>query len=176
MKLEIPEPLRLREEAISAALRRAAETGGQTAEAAELLESILLPHLAKERVDVLEPLGLLPRLAAGEVCPEMAEVLPQIKQLVSDLRDLRVEHATVLSAIKRLVAAARQEGKSQQARFAERLLFRAWLDESIFSLLAILIGKWIGAKIPDRARGGTAFETRWPLWRPRAMPDPGRFG
>ncbi len=147
MKLKIPEPLRLREEAICGALRRAARTGGETAEAAELLESILLPHLTKERVDVLEPLGLLAPLAAGEVRPEMADVLPQIKQLASDRRELRVEHAAILSAIKRLVAAARQEGKSQEARFAERLLFRAWLAESIFSPLAILIGKYLQLRL-----------------------------
>ena len=111
MKLEIPKALRLREERICTALRQAAKTGGKTGEAAELLEAILLPHLAKERVDVLQPLGLLRLLARGEVTSEMAEVLPQIEQLKKDEHDLRVEHATILSAIKRFVAAAREEGK-----------------------------------------------------------------
>ena len=132
MNLEIPKALRLREEAICTALRHAAGTGGETGDAAELLEAILLPHLEKESVDVLQPLGLLPRLARGEVSSEMADVLPQIGQLKNDLRELHVEHATILSAIKRFVAAARAEGKSKHARFAERLLFRSWLDESIF--------------------------------------------
>jgi hypothetical protein len=154
----------LREEAICAGLRRAAETGGETAEAAELLESILRPHLAKERIDVLEPLGLLARLAAGEVCPGMAEVLPQIEQLANDRHGLRVEHATILSAIKRLVAAAREEGKSQPARFAERLLFRAWLDESIFSPLAILIGKYLELRLhPELAFADAASSLGKPI-------------
>lgn len=151
MKLQIPEPLQLREEAICTALRRAAGTGGETGEAAELLEAILLPHLEKESVDVLQPLGLLSCLARGEVTPEMAELIPQIDQLASDRRDLRVEHATILSGIKRLVAAAREEGKSRHVRFAERLLFRAWLDESIFSPLAILIGKYLRLRLHPSA-------------------------
>lgn len=143
MELEIPEPLRLREEAICAAVMHAAGTGGMTAEAAELLEAILLPHLAKERADILEPLGLLSSLAQGAFSAEMNDVLPQIDELKRHVHELQIEHATILSAIKRLVAAAREEGKSQHARFAERLLFRAWLDESVFSPLAILIGKYL---------------------------------
>ncbi len=147
MKLQIPEPLRLREEAICTALRGAAETGGDTGEAAELLEAILLPHLEKERMDVLQPLGLLSLLARGEINSEMLEVLPQIDQLKNDLHGLQVEHATILSAIKRFVAAARAEGKTQHARFAERLLFRAWLDESVFTPLVILIGKYLRKRL-----------------------------
>lgn len=143
MKLEIPEALRLREETIRTALRRAAEAGGETGQAAELLESLLLPHLEKERMDVLQPLGLLSPLARGEFDHEMCEVLPQIDQLKRDLRELRVEHATILSAIKRFVAAARAEGKSRHSLVAERLLFRAWLDESVFTPLVILTGNYL---------------------------------
>ncbi|MEO6971349.1 MAG: hypothetical protein ABI217_10690 [Chthoniobacterales bacterium] len=103
MKLQIPEPLRLREEAICTALRHAAETGGDTGESAELLEALLLPHLEKKRADVLRPLGLLSPLARGEVSSEMLSVLPQGDQLKNDLHSLQVEHAAILSAIKRFV-------------------------------------------------------------------------
>jgi hypothetical protein len=147
MKLEIPKALRLREELICSGLKEAIKTGGDTGEAVEILEAILLPHLSKEDAEVLQPLGLLPRLARGEASAEMAHVLPQIEELKKDLRDLRVEHATILSAIKRLVAAARAEDKSQHARFAERLLFRAWLDESVFTPLAILIGEYLDLRL-----------------------------
>lgn len=147
MKLNVPRALQLDEESICKSVRAAVESGGETGEAAGILEAILLPHLAKERVDVLEPLALLPRLARGEVTSEMAQMLPQIDRLKSDLRDLRVEHATILSAIKRFIAAAREEGKSHQARFAERLLFRAWLTESVFTPLAMLIGRYLELRL-----------------------------
>ncbi len=147
MNLKISEPLRLRDEVIAAALRRAAESGGKTGEAAELLQTILLPHLAKERVDLLPPLAVLPALARGQFSPEMAGVLPQIEQLKRDQHTLQVEHATILSAIKLLVAAAREEDKSQHARFAELLLFRAWLDQSLFTPLAIVIGKYVQLRL-----------------------------
>jgi hypothetical protein len=156
MTFEIPEALRLREEAICTALRHAIETGGETGQAAEVLEAILVPHLAKERADVLRPLGLLPRLARGEVTPEMAKVLPQIDHLKADLHDLRVEHATILSAIKHFVAAAREEGKSQHARFAERLLLRAWLDESIFTPLVILMDEYLQLRLQGKDRPALA--------------------
>jgi hypothetical protein len=150
MKLDIPEALRLREEAICTALRRAVETGDETGDTAELLEAVLLPHLAKERVDVLQPLGLLPRLARDEVTAEMSGVLPQISQLKNDLRALQIEHATILSGIKGLVAAARKEGKSKHVRFAERLLLRAWLDESVFTPLAILTGEYLELRLTHK--------------------------
>jgi hypothetical protein len=152
MKLEIPEVLRLREEAICSGLKEAVKTGGATGEAAELLEAILLPHLSKESVEILQPLGLLPRLARGEISSEMTDVLPQISQLKNELRELRVEHATILSMIKRFVAAAREEGKSRHARFAERLLFRAWLDESVFTPLAILVGNYLELRLEHNDR------------------------
>ncbi len=77
----------------------------------------------------------------------MAEVLPQIDHLKNDLHALQIEHAAILSAIKRFVAAAREEGKSQQVHLAERLLFRAWLDESVFTPLAILMGKYLELRL-----------------------------
>ena len=48
MKLEILKTLWVREERICRALRQAADMGGATGEAAELLETILLPHLSRE--------------------------------------------------------------------------------------------------------------------------------
>ncbi|MEO6970485.1 MAG: hypothetical protein ABI217_06290, partial [Chthoniobacterales bacterium] len=172
MKIEIPELLRLREEAICTALRQASDSGGETGDAAALLEAILLPHLAKEKADVLQPLGLLAPLARGGFSRDMAEVLPQIDQLKNDLHDLRVEHATILSAIKRLVAAAREEGKPRHARFAERLLFRAWLDESIFHPLAILIGNYLRLRLTSKgfADGETQLSPRGPV--ELSIPEP----
>ena len=84
MKLEIPESLRLREEAICKALRRATDSGGETGDAAALLEAILLPHLAKEKADVLQPLGLLAPLARGGFSRDPAEVLAQIDQMKNE--------------------------------------------------------------------------------------------
>lgn len=175
MKLEIPEPLRLREEAICSALRLARESGGETGDAAALLEAILLPHLAKEKTDVLQPLGLLAPLARGGFSPEMAEVLPQIDQLKNDLHGLRVEHAAILSAIKRLVAAAREEGKPKHARFAERLLFRAWLDEAVFHPLAILIGNYLRLCLTNKgaASGKRQLSPREPV--KLSLPEPLQF-
>lgn len=149
MKLDIPESLQLRDRAIRTALANAARTGGRTGEAAQVLENILLPHLMRETVDVLQPLALLPRLAQGDVTPEMAEVLPQIDKLKSDLHGFHIEHSAILSIIKQLVTVAREEGKSHHVRFAQRLLFRAWLDESVFYPTAILIGRYLKLRLAD---------------------------
>ena len=96
---------------------------------------------------MLQPLALLPRLAQGDVTPHMAEVLPQIDELKSDLHRFHVEHSAILSMIKQLVMVAREEGKSKHVRFAERLLLRAWLDESVFSPLAILMGEYLELRL-----------------------------
>ena len=143
MKFDVPESLQLREQTIRTGLASAAQAGGRTGEVAQALENILLPHLIRETIDVLQPLALLPRLARGDVTPEMAEVLPQIDKLENDLHRLHIEHSAILSLIKQLVAAAHEEGRLHHVRFAQRLLFRAWLDESIFYPTAILIGRYL---------------------------------
>jgi len=102
----------------------------------QLREAILLLHLAKETVDVLGSPSLLPRLAQGEIAPEMAAVLPQLR---ADFHKLQIEHSAILAAIKHLVTAARKEGKTNQTRFSEGLLFRAWLDEFNVLPAAVLI-------------------------------------
>ena len=67
MKLEIPKcAATAGKKRICTALRQAGEKRVvRPAETAELLEAILLPHLAKERVDILQPLGLLPTARPG---------------------------------------------------------------------------------------------------------------
>ena len=157
--LEAPRAIQLREEAITTGLQRALGSGGKTAQAAELLAAILRPYLAQERLDLLQPLALLRPLARGEFSPAMAQVLPQIEQLEQEQHNLRVERATILSAIKLLVAAAREEDKSEHVRFTEQLLFRSWLDESVFIPLAILMGRYIRLHLNLSV---TAPETRRP--------------
>jgi hypothetical protein len=147
MKLEIPEPLKIAEAELRADLAVATGAGGKTAEAARALNAIFLPYLLKEQEEVLQPLGLLGELAEGKVRPDMVDALPTIKRLKQELATLHEEHNAVFDALKKLVAAAKSEGKGDSVRFGERLIVRVWVDEAVSYPAAILIGEHLKLRL-----------------------------
>jgi hypothetical protein len=147
MKFDIPEPLQIAESELKAHLGAATEAGGKTAEEARVLQAVLLPHFLKERDDELNPLSLLGPLSEGRVSPAMADVLPAIERLRAELPALEKEHEEVFAALHRLVDAAKAEGKPEVARFAKRLILRAWIDEAVFYPATLLVGEHLKFKL-----------------------------
>ena len=147
MKFDIPEPLQIADAELRAHLAAATAAGGKTGEAARALTAVLLPHLTTERQDVFQPLALLGALAEGEAAPGMADVLPIIDRLKAERPRLQAEHNAIFAALKGLVAAAKSEGKTDSARFGERLIVRIWIDEAVFYPAAILVGEYLKLKL-----------------------------
>jgi hypothetical protein len=97
----------------------------------------------KEEEYALPPLGLLPRLAAGDVTPEMADVLALTEQLKAELPQMLEEHKAIVAALSHLVEVAKQENKLEYAHFAEKLMLHAQTEEEVLYPTATMIGEYL---------------------------------
>lgn len=142
-EFKIPEPLRIDQNDLCAALERAILSGGKTGKAARKLLKVLQPHLLKEEEDLLQILGLLVPLAQGKITAEMRSVPLKAEHLKSRMFEIMREHIAIIEASRKVAHAAGAEGKLRLVAFTEHLMLRAWTDEVVFYPAAILIGEYL---------------------------------
>lgn len=148
----MPESLRAEHREIRAELQKAIWDSGPVGEAARAMEQALRPHFEKEEKFALPPLVLLPRLAAGEMAPDMADIIPLTDRLRAELPQMVREHQAIAEGLDRLAAAAREEGRPEYERFAERLRLHALAEEEIFYPAAVLAGEYVKARLERQSR------------------------
>ena len=149
MNLTVPESLKLEHEELHAELARATKAGGKTAKAAKAVAKVLHPHFVKEGEFALRPIGLLAPLARGKVNRAMASVLDMTDRLKAELPEMLREHKAVVTALKKLTVAAKREKKSVHARFAEKLMLHAKMEEEVLYPAAILVGEYLKLKLEE---------------------------
>jgi iron-sulfur cluster repair protein YtfE (RIC family) len=147
MKVKIPEPLKLEHQELHAELVRATKAGGKTEEAAKSVAKVLHNHFVKEEEFALPPLGLLPLLAQGKVDHKMRNILGMTDRLKAELPDMLREHKAVVTALKKLMTAAKKEKKPEHAHFAEKLALHAKTEEDVLYPAAILIGEYLKLRL-----------------------------
>jgi hemerythrin superfamily protein len=147
MRPKIPRPLKLEHEELHAELVQATRAGGKTGEAAKAVAKVLHHHFVKEEKFALPPIGLLSLLARGKIDKQMRSVLAMTDHLKAELPEMLREHQAVVSALKKLVAAAKEEKLPEHARFAEKLMLHAQTEEDVLYPAAILVGEYLKAKL-----------------------------
>lgn len=157
MKFRTPPALKAEHEELHGELARATRAGERTGEAARAVAELMHPHFIKEEEYALPPLGLLPALSKGQLEPGMAEVLKMTDKLEAELPQMLAEHRKIVTALQRLVEAAKAENKPQFARFAEKLMAHARAEEEVSYPTALLIGRYLKAALP-----GVKSEAVWP--------------
>jgi hypothetical protein len=143
---KVPSALKQEHEELHARLVAAAQAGGRTQAAAQKVAHLLHAHFEKEEVFALPPLALLAPLSQGKVTPEMKRILPLTDRLKAELPQMLKEHQAIVSALKELVAAARQEHKPEVVEFAEKLMLHARTEEQITYPAAILVGEFLKSR------------------------------
>ena len=143
MECNIPSPLKREHEELHKELTRATNVAGKIGDAARAVAQILHPHFVKEEEYALPPLGMLPRLAAGDVTPEMADVLALTERLKAELPQMLEEHKAIVAALHHLVEVAKQEQKLEYAHFAEQLMLHAQMEEEVLYPTAIMISEYL---------------------------------
>ena len=101
----------------------------------------------KEEEFALPPLGLLSLLAQGKVDHTMTTILGMTDRLKAALPDMLREHKVVVTALKKLIGAAKSEKKPEHARFAEKLMLHARTEEEVLYPAAILVGEYLKLKL-----------------------------
>lgn len=147
MHPDIPEALRIEHEELREQLEKAAAAGGRTGEAAERVIKVLRPHILLEEDFAIPPLKLLPRLARGELTPDMSRMISRTDLLEAELPRMLAEHRLIVEALQGLLQAAQEERQTGFARFAQRMILHAQLEEEVLYPASILIGKYLKLKV-----------------------------
>jgi hypothetical protein len=144
---ELPPGLKAEHQGIHEELVRATKAGGKTAEAAKEVAKVLFPHVLLEEEFAIPPLSLLPRLARGELAPDMARVLQQTDLLKAELPRMLDEHELIVAALQKLLQAASAEQQTGYARFAQKLILHAQMEEEVLYPASILVGEYLRLKL-----------------------------
>lgn len=141
MTFDIPHPLKAEHEQLHATLVDATREPGEVGSAAREVARLLHPHFVHEEEFALPPLALLEPIARGGVTQDMASVLPMTRRLTAQLPQMLREHAEIVAALERLIAAARTAGLPRYEHFAAALVLHAQTEEQVLYPAAILVGE-----------------------------------
>jgi hypothetical protein len=142
-----PTVLSTEHKAMQEDLARATRAGGQTEKAAWQVTRVLFPHVYREEEFAMPPLLLLPRLARGEITPDMEGILVKTEIMKAELPRMLAEHKAIVTALRKLLQAATAEGHTGFASFAQRLIQHAQMEEEILYPASILVGEYLKLKL-----------------------------
>jgi len=145
--MKAPLSIRREHEELHADLARAEREPGPIGEAARKVARILHPHFLREDEYAIPPLGLLARLAKGQVTPDMADVLPLVARLKEEMPLMIQEHRAIIGAVQQLATAAEAENDERYIRFAAELMVHAQMEEEVLYPAAVLVGEYVKAKL-----------------------------
>ena len=146
-RIEIPRSVKTEHDAIHATLKEATRATGRVGPAAQELAKVLHPHFVREEEIALPPLGLLSRLASGDVTGDMADVLSMTDALKRELPQMLEEHKAIRAAVENLRLAARADNAEKYERLANDLALHAQTEEELLYPAAILVGEIVRARL-----------------------------
>ena len=131
--------------------REGGREGGRGTAAAQRLARLLDIHFQKEESFAAPPLGLLPRLARGDIGPGMADALAHSDWLRRNLGEMFAEHRMIAAALEELLQAVGSEQRAELVTFAESLLNHARLEEEVLYPAAIVAGEYLKLRLTEQA-------------------------
>jgi hypothetical protein len=137
----IPHSLKVEHDELHEELARATREPGAVGEAARAVAKVLHAHFVKEEQFAMPPLGALAAAARDDTVPGREEVIAQAKRVADELPRMLAEHREIVAALAHLESTAREAGKPEHARFAEKLRLHAQTEEEVLYPAAILVGR-----------------------------------
>lgn len=145
--MKAPLSLRREHEELHADLARAGTMPGLLGQTAREVARIMHPHFLREDEYAIPPLSLLPRLARGQVTPDMADVLPLVARVKEELPLMLDEHRAIAGALIEFANVAIAEGRPELAEFAEDLRLHAQMEEEVLYPAAVLVGEYVRSQL-----------------------------
>ena len=142
-----PTVLTMEHQGMQEEMARATRAGGRTEEAAWQVTRVLYPHVFREEEFAIPPLLLLPQLARGEVTPDMESIIVKTDTLKVEMPRMLQEHKAIIGALQKLLQAATSEQHTGFARFAQKLILHAQMEEELLYPAAIMVGEYLKLKL-----------------------------
>ena len=147
MTIIVPESLQFEHRELREHLEKAAAAPGRTGEAAREVAKVLHPHILLEAEFAMPPLTILPRLARGEVTPDMARFIDKTDAFKAELPRMLDEHKLIVEALRTLMQAAAAEKQPGAAQFAQKMIMHAQMEEEVLYPAAILVGEYLRLRL-----------------------------
>ena len=140
---KIPEALEFDHRELREHLDKAVAAPGRTGEAAREVVKVLQPHILLEAEFAMPPLTILPRLARGDVTPDMARFIDKTDAFKAALPRMLDEHKLIVEALRTLLQAATAEQQPGSAQFARKMIMHVQMEEEVLYPTAILVGEYL---------------------------------
>jgi hypothetical protein len=152
--LSVPPAIKIEHEHLHHELEAALASGGKTGAQASKVAAVLLPHFQEEEAYAMPPLGLLESLARNEQVDDAQarQAIQMAERLRREYGNMLKEHQALTVELRALAAAARQEAKPDQARFADELIVHAQNEEQVLYPATLVIGEYLKLR-QDRHSG-----------------------
>jgi hypothetical protein len=143
--LSVPPAIKTEHEHLHHELEAAIASGGKTGAQARKVAAVLLPHFHEEEAYAMPPLGLLESLARTQPVEETQarQAIEMADRLRQEYGKMLKEHQALTVELRALAAAAREEAKPDQARFAEQLIVHAQNEEQVLYPATLVIGEYL---------------------------------
>jgi len=147
MTRKTPESLEAEFRELSDALQKATAAPGKTGQAAREVLDVLSPHILLEQEFAMPPLTQIARISRGEITPDMRRFIEKTDNFKEELPRMLHEHRLIVAALRKLMQAAAEEKQEGAAKFAQKLIQHAQLEEEILYPAAILVGEYLRLKM-----------------------------
>lgn len=145
--LQVPQSIRLQHEQIINRLNHFAQSKDkEEAAAAQKAVTALNEHYAKEE-QLLAPLGLLSRIAKGEVSKDMEPAIALADRTKSALPEFESGHIRITSLMNELIEVGRKKRNEELVRLATRVAAQSLNDVEVNQPTAILIGDYLRLRL-----------------------------
>lgn len=145
--LQVPQSIRHQHEQIISRLTAFAKEKGRVGAAASKALVFLKDHYAKEQAFVLPPLGLLSRIAKGEVSKDMEPAIAMADRVRAALADFQKDHAQITSLMNELIEAGESSRNEELVRLATWIASQSLNDMEVVQPTVIIIGNYVREKL-----------------------------
>jgi hypothetical protein len=146
--LQVPQSIRLQHEQIVTRLDHFAQSKDKDmAAAAQKAAAFLKQHYAKEEQFVLAPLGLLPRIAKGEISKDMEPAIAMADRTKSAQSEFENDHIKITALMNELIAVGKKRKNDELVRLATRVAAQSLNDIEVAQPTAILIGDYVRLRL-----------------------------
>lgn len=151
--LQVPQSIRIQHEQIISRLDHfGASKDQESAAAAKKAAAFLREHYAKEEQFVLAPLGLLPRIAKGQISKDMEPAIAMADRTKSALPDFENDHIKITSLMNDLIAVGKKKKDEDLVRLATLVAAQSLNDIEVNQPTTILIGDYLRQRLSPASR------------------------
>jgi hypothetical protein len=145
--LQIPQSIRHQHEQIISRLAVFAKDKGPVGTAASKALAFLKDHYAQEEAFVLPPLGLLSRIAKGEISKDMEPAIAMADRTRAALPEFQKDHAQITSLMNELVEVGKSTGNDELLTLATRIASQSLNDMEVVQPTTIIIGNYVRERL-----------------------------